>query len=179
MLMDLEMPILTGLEATRRLCGQPGAPVVVMLTVRASDEAVVACLRAGAAGFLLKSADPDAIADALRRAAAGEAVLSPEVTARMIETVRAGGVPGGSAGAEAGGGDAWRAALTEREQEVAEAVAAGLSNQQIADSLYMSLSTAKTNVSRILTKLGLDNRVQVALLVNGLLRPPAAETERK
>ena len=124
MLMDLEMPILTGLEATRRLCGQPGAPVVVMLTVRASDEAVVACLRAGAAGFLLKSADPDAIADALRRAA-------------------------------------------------------GLSNQQIADSLYMSLSTAKTNVSRILTKLGLDNRVQVALLVNGLLRPPAAETERK
>ena len=80
-------------------------------------------------------------------------------------------MPGGGPGASSAG-SAWRAALTDREIEVAEAVAAGLSNQQIADALFMSLSTAKTNVSRILAKLGLENRVQVALLVNGLLAAP-------
>ena len=164
-LMDIEMPVMNGVDATRRIRSEQAPPEVVILTVRATDENVVATLRAGAAGFLLKSSAPEEIVAAVRRAADGESVLSPQVTGRMIRAF----LEREEGTTRRADPDRWRAPLTAREQEVAEAVAAGMSNQQIADALFMSLSTAKTNVSRILTKLGLDNRVQMALLVNGII----------
>lgn len=167
-LMDIEMPVMNGVDATRRIRSEQGAPEIVILTVRATDEHIVGTLRAGAAGFLLKSSAPEEIVGAVRRAAEGESVLSPQVTSRMIRAFL--DRDDGATAREKP--DQWREPLTEREQEVAEAVAAGMSNQQIADALFMSLSTAKTNVSRILTKLGLENRVQMALLVNGIIQGP-------
>lgn len=165
-LMDLEMPVMAGAEATRRICDAENAPKVVILTVRAGDEDVVATMRAGAAGFLLKNSAPAEIVTALRHAAEGEAVLSPEVTRLMIEAFVEREPP------RTKDDSAWESLLTEREVHVARAVAQGKSNQQIANELFMTVSTAKTNVSRILMKLGLENRVQVALAVNGIIDGP-------
>ncbi len=162
-LMDIEMPLSDGITAIRRVrarMSQP--PPMIVLSNHVADAHVLTALQAGAAGYLDKRAEPDQVVAAVLRAAAGEATLSPSVTRTMIEAVTAAGImPRGDT-------SEWRGALTPREVEIAEAVAAGLSNQQIAVQLTMSLSTVKTNVSRILTKLGLVNRVQIALVVHGV-----------
>lgn len=166
-LMDLQMAQVDGVTATKRLCGLPGAPVVVVLTNHLDDVHVGAALRAGASGYLLKNSPPGEITAAILAAVQGETVLSPDVTRRLVAAfTKDDGRPQAPRD--------WARGLTAREREVAEAVGAGLANQQIADQLYMSLSTVKSNVSRILAKLLLSNRVQLALLVHGLLDPQDA-----
>ncbi|WP_091052840.1 response regulator transcription factor [Glycomyces sambucus] len=159
-LMDLHMPVVDGLTATERLRKVPGAPEVLVLTAFEADGHVQRALRAGAGGFLLKDTPPAQIVAAVRRVAAGEPVLSPEVTRRLI-------------GIAVGGGDDRRAparerlrALNPRETEVAAEVGRGRSNAEIAATLHLSIPTVKTHVSAALAKLGLNNRVQLALLVN-------------
>ncbi|MFE1878342.1 response regulator [Streptomyces diastatochromogenes] len=158
-LMDIRMPSVDGLTATQRLCGRTDAPQVVVLTTFHADEQVLHALRAGAAGFVLKDTPPAEIVDAVRRVAAGEPVLSPAVTRQLMR--HAAGTAADSRQAHARDR---LAALNEREREVAVAVGRGLANAQIAASLFMSVATVKTHVSRILAKLGLNNRVQIALL---------------
>ncbi|MFE2468216.1 MULTISPECIES: response regulator transcription factor [Streptomyces] len=158
-LMDIRMPVIDGLTATERLRGREDAPQVVVLTTFHADDQVLRALRAGAAGFVLKDTPPVQILDAVRRVAAGDPVLSPAVTRQLMEHA-AGGAPGGR---RTGAGDRI-GALNDREREVAVAVGRGSSNAEIAAELYMSVATVKTHVSRILAKLGLNNRVQIALL---------------
>ncbi|MFF1477288.1 response regulator [Streptomyces sp. NPDC058301] len=168
-LMDIRMPNVDGLTATESLRARPDAPEVIVLTTFHADEQVVRALRAGAAGFVLKDTAPAEIVAAVRRVAAGEPVLSPAVTRQLMRQVA--GAP-----EDAGEGRAARARtrigqLAEREREVAVAVGRGLSNAQISAALFLSVPTVKTHVSRVLAKLGLNNRVQIALLVHdaGLL----------
>ncbi|APE24884.1 MULTISPECIES: response regulator [Streptomyces] len=165
-LMDIRMPEVDGLTATERLRGTPGAPEVVVLTTFHADEQVLRALRAGAAGFVLKDTPPAEIVAAVRRVAAGDPVLSPAVTRQLMTHVA--GQPERTPRTAAAGrlGE-----LADREREVAVAVGRGLSNAEIATELYMSVPTVKTHVSRVLAKLGLNNRVQIALLVHdaGLL----------
>ncbi|MEU6059326.1 response regulator transcription factor [Streptomyces sp. NPDC047097] len=172
-LMDIRMPRVDGLTATERLRARPGAPEVVVLTTFHADEQVVRALRAGAAGFVLKDTPPDRIVDAVRRVAAGDPVLSPAVTRRLMDRVA--DAPPGPADRRTAA-TARLAVLAEREREVALAVGEGRSNAEIAAVLYMSVPTVKTHVSRVLAKLGLNNRVQIALLVHdaGLLDGDAA-----
>ncbi|MFD5795651.1 response regulator [Streptomyces diastatochromogenes] len=158
-LMDIRMPSVDGLTATQRLRGRKDAPQVIVLTTFHADEQVLHALRAGAAGFVLKDTPPAEIVDAVRRVAAGEPVLSPAVTRQLMR--HAAGTAADSRQAHARDR---LAALNEREREVAVAVGRGLANAQIAASLFMSVATVKTHVSRILAKLGLNNRVQIALL---------------
>jgi DNA-binding NarL/FixJ family response regulator len=160
-LMDIRMPRMDGLAATEALRARADAPDVIVLTTFDADEQVLRALRAGASGFLLKDTPPPRILEAVRLVAAGEAMLSPTVTRRLLEHLAEGGA------------DARRAAarellerLTDREREVAVAVAQGKSNADIASELYMSVATVKAHVSRLLTKLELDNRVQIALLAH-------------
>ena len=150
-LMDIRMPQLDGIAATGLLRAQPNAPAVLVLTTFDADELVLRALRAGAAGFLLKDTPPAEIVRAIELVHAGDGMLSPTVTRRLIELV-------------AGDGEA-ASALSAREQEVALAVGRGLANADIAAELFMSVATVKAHVSRLLTKLGVDNRVQIALLV--------------
>jgi DNA-binding NarL/FixJ family response regulator len=160
-LMDIRMPRMDGLAATEQLRSRADAPQVIVLTTFDADEHVLRALRAGAAGFLLKDTPPTEIIRAVRLVAAGEAMLSPAVTRRLIEHV-------------AGDGHSARRAravellerLTEREREVAIAIGEGKSNAEIAQELYMSVATVKAHVSRLLTKLELNNRVQIALLAH-------------
>ncbi|MFE4826536.1 response regulator [Streptomyces sp. NPDC056672] len=162
-LMDIRMPALDGLAATEALRRRPHAPEVLVLTTFHADEQVVRALRAGAAGFVLKDTPPADIVTAVRRVAAGDPVLSPAVTRQlMIQVAGTGAVPGGR---RAHAADRL-AALAEREREVALAVGRGRSNAEIAAELYMSVPTVKAHVSRVLAKLGLNNRVQIALLVH-------------
>ncbi|MFD7611382.1 response regulator [Streptomyces sp. NPDC059828] len=165
-LMDIRMPVLDGLSATEQLRAAAKAPEVIVLTTFHADEQVVRALRAGAAGFVLKDTPPAAIVAAVRRVAAGDPVLSPAVT-RQLMTQVAGAAPDGRTGRAR----ARIGLLAEREREVAVAVGRGQSNAEIAAGLYMSVPTVKTHVSRILAKLNLNNRVQIALLVHdaGLL----------
>ncbi|MFE2602785.1 response regulator transcription factor [Streptomyces mirabilis] len=158
-LMDIRMPVIDGLTATERLRGREDAPQVVVLTTFHADDQVLRALRAGAAGFVLKDTPPVQILDAVRRVAAGDPVLSPAVTRQLMEHA-SGGAPGGR---RTGARDRI-GALNDREREVAVAVGQGSSNAEIAAELYMSVATVKTHVSRILAKLGLNNRVQIALL---------------
>ncbi|MFD8419490.1 response regulator [Streptomyces sp. NPDC059466] len=158
-LMDIRMPTVDGLAATERLRGRQDAPQVVVLTTFHADEQVLRALRAGAAGFVLKDTPPADIVDAVRRVAAGDPVLSPTVTRRLMEQAA-----GGSADTRRSTARDRIAALNDREREVAVAVGRGASNAAIAGELYMSVATVKTHVSRILAKLGLNNRVQIALL---------------
>jgi DNA-binding NarL/FixJ family response regulator len=158
-LMDIRMPAVDGLEATESLRRRPHAPEVVVLTTFHADEQVLRALRAGAAGFVLKDTPPADILDAVRRVAAGDPVLSPAVTRQlMAHAVGAGPDTRRAAARER------IAALGDREREVAVAVGRGASNAEIAAELFMSVGTVKTHVSRILAKLGLNNRVQIALL---------------
>jgi DNA-binding NarL/FixJ family response regulator len=164
-LMDIRMPRLDGIEATRRVRALDRAPRVIVLTTFDTDEMVLGALRAGASGFLLKSTRPERLVEAIRSVAAGEPMLSPSVTAQLISRVTS-ETPGSTAQHAREQALARLAALTDREREVALAIGRGASNAEIARSLYMGLPTVKTHVSRVLTKLGLDNRTQVALLVH-------------
>ncbi|CUM37558.1 response regulator transcription factor [Streptomyces gardneri] len=171
-LMDIRMPHVDGLTATERLRALPGAPEVVVLTTFHADEQVLRALRAGAAGFVLKDTPPAEIVAAVRRVAAGDPVLSPAVTRQLMTHVA------GEQDRPDRREESRRAAITARlaelavrEREVAVAVGKGRSNAEIAAELYMSVPTVKTHVSRVLAKLDLNNRVQIALLVHdaGLL----------
>lgn len=158
-LMDIRMPTVDGLAATERLRGRPEAPQVVVLTTFHADDQVLRALRAGAAGFVLKDTPPADIVEAVRRVAAGDPVLSPAVT-RQLMAHAAGSAPD----TRHTHARARIAALNDREREVAVAVGRGASNAEIAGELFMSVATVKTHVSRILAKLDLNNRVQIALL---------------
>ena len=160
-LMDIRMPGMDGLAATELVRAQSAAPEVIVLTTFEVDDYVVRALRAGASGFLLKDTPPAEIVHAVRAVAAGEPMLSAAVTRRLISHVR-----------DSEGGERRRHAceqldrLTEREREVAVAIGQGKSNAEISRDLYMSVATAKAHVSRVLEKLALNNRVQIALLAH-------------
>jgi DNA-binding NarL/FixJ family response regulator len=160
-LMDIRMPGVDGLAATERLRSRDDAPQVVVLTTFDADDHVLRALRAGAAGFLLKDTPPPEIMRAIRLVAAGEAMLSPAVTRRLIEHVADDGIAARRAHARE-----LLDRLTDREREVAVAIGQGKSNADIAAELYMSVATVKAHVSRLLTKLELGNRVQIALLAH-------------
>ena len=166
-LMDIRMPGLDGLEATRRITGDPSltGTRIIMLTTFDLDDYVHQALRNGASGFLLKDARPEDILNAVRIVAAGEALLAPSVTRRLIERFTT--TPSTTHP------PAELAQLTERESEVLVLVAHGRSNAEIADHLYISLYTAKTHVSRILTKLHARDRAQLVMLAyeTGLVTP--------
>ncbi|MEO3748081.1 response regulator transcription factor [Plantactinospora sp. B5E13] len=166
-LMDIRMPRVDGLAATEAVRQMPDPPQVLVLTTFDADEYVLRALRAGASGFLLKDTPPAEIVQAVRRVAAGEATLSPTVTRRLIAHVTGPGTPG-RRDADLRRDRAVRllAGLSEREREVAVAIGRGWSNAEIAAELFMSVATVKAYVSRLLTKLELNNRVQVALLVH-------------
>ncbi|MBN0046950.1 response regulator transcription factor [Streptomyces actuosus] len=163
-LMDIRMPELNGIEATREIVAAGGTAKVLVLTTFDLDEYVYQALRAGASGFLLKDASARQLADAVRVVAAGDALLAPSVTRRLIaEFSRLPVTPAPSpthpgAGARAPYGD-----LTERETEVLILIAQGLSNAEIAERLVVAESTIKTHVSRVLVKLGLRDRTQAAV----------------
>ncbi|MFG1673028.1 response regulator [Micromonospora sp. NPDC049282] len=163
-LMDIRMPRVDGLAATEALRAAADPPEVLVLTTFDADEQVLRALRAGASGFLLKDTPPAEIVAAVRRVAAGEATLSPAVTRKLIAHV--------TAAAPAPGPDPKRdravrllGGLSEREREVALLLGRGRTNAEISAELFMSVATVKAYVSRLLTKLDLNNRVQVALLV--------------
>jgi DNA-binding NarL/FixJ family response regulator len=158
-LMDLRMPRVNGIIATRRLRSRPHPPEVVVLTTFDTDENVLRALRAGASGFLLKDAPPAQIIEAIHRVVAGDPILSPRITRRLMDR----------AATDAGTQERARAALaalSRREHEVVVAVAKGQTNAEIAAELYMSVATVKAHISRILTKLSLGNRTQIALLAH-------------
>lgn len=173
-LMDIRMPGMDGLEATRRITGDPrlGDIRVIILTTFDLDEYVFEALRIGASGFLAKDVEPDELRRAVRVVAAGEALLSPSVTRRVIaEYATRSPRP-----------EVYRdrlVVLTSREREVVQLVAGGLGNQEIAERLQMSALTAKTHVSRAITKLGLRDRVQLVVLAyeSGLATPGVRQTE--
>ncbi|MEU7984966.1 response regulator transcription factor [Streptosporangium canum] len=158
-LMDLRMPRVDGITATRRLRSRRHPPEVIVLTTFDADENILHALRAGAAGFLLKDTPPAQIVEAVRRVAAGDPVLSPRITRRLMDR----------AAVQAGAYQRARAALatlSPREHEVVLAVARGRTNAEIAEELSMKVTTVKAHVSHILGKLELDNRTQIALLAH-------------
>jgi DNA-binding NarL/FixJ family response regulator len=166
LLMDIRMPVLDGLQATREITAMPGAPKVLVLTTFDLDDYVYQALRWGASGFLLKDASAQELADAVRIVAAGDALLSPGVTRRLIVEFARMGAPRGPNRDSLDG-------LTERECEVLALVARGLSNAEIAGRLIVAEQTIKTHVSRILMKLGLRDRTQAVVLAyeTGLIQP--------
>jgi DNA-binding NarL/FixJ family response regulator len=167
-LMDVRMPVLDGLEATARLVALGTTARILVLTTFDLDEYVYAAIRAGASGFLLKDARPSQLADAIRVIADGEALLAPAVTRRLLERFAA-TLPTPEERSPA------LASLTDRERDVLALVAAGLSNSEIAERLFLGETTVKTHVSSVLRKLGLRDRVQAVVLAYeaGLVRPPA------
>ncbi|MFC9926591.1 response regulator [Streptomyces sp. NPDC127190] len=171
-LMDVRMPRMDGIEATRRLAAAGNPARIIILTTFDLDEPVFSALRAGASGFLLKDIRPDELAAAVRLVARGEALLAPTVTRRLLDRF-AGKLPGGTAPPALD-------ALSEREIEVLTLVARALSNDEIAQELTLSRATVKTHLSAILTKLGLRDRVQAAVLAyeTGLVRPGTAPQPR-
>lgn len=160
-LMDIRMPVLNGLEATRELHTQSAPPRVIVLTTFDADEHVVSALAAGADGFLLKDTPPALILEAIRKVAAGEPMLSPSVTRTLIRRLRSDSASDRSAEAELRLG-----LLTERERDVALSVGQGLSNAEIAGALHLSVPTVKAHVSRLFEKLQVTNRVQIAICVH-------------
>ena len=156
-LFDIRMPGLDGIEATRAIAG-PGVEdpmAVVIITTFDLDEYVFAALRAGAKGFLLKDAGSELLAQAIRAVASGDALIAPNVTVRLLEAF-AGAEPAASLSQPI-------EPLTEREEQVLAKVASGLSNSEIAGELYITLSTVKTHVASLMTKLGAHNRVEIAI----------------
>jgi DNA-binding NarL/FixJ family response regulator len=160
-LMDIRMPRMDGITATAALRQLPEPPQVIVLTTFQADEQVMGALRAGASGFLLKDTPPAEIINAVRLVASGEAMLSPSVTRTLLSHVE-----------DAQASERRRAAaqrlatLTDREREVAVAVGSGASNAEVAVALFMSEATVKAHVSRLFTKLGVTNRVQIAIVVH-------------
>ncbi|MGI5138303.1 MULTISPECIES: response regulator [unclassified Streptomyces] len=166
-LMDIRMPELGGIEATRRITADTPHPRVLVLTTFDLDEYVYEALRAGASGFLLKDASADQLAEAVRVVAAGDALLAPGITRRLIaEFSRLDSAPRIPLKTRVGD-------LTERETEVLSLIAQGLSNAEIAGRLVVAEQTVKTHVGRILVKLGLRDRTQAAVFAyeSGLVRP--------
>ncbi|MGP3950587.1 response regulator [Streptomyces sp. 7N604] len=165
-LMDIRMPLMDGLAATRQITQLPGSPKVVVLTTFDLDEYVHAALQAGAMGFLLKNTRPRDLAQAVRTVNDGDALLAPSVTRRLISTFAARET---SREADA---RSRTSALTEREREVLRLVGDGQSNAEIAACLHVSKATVKTHMTRLLAKLQCANRVQAAILAHdaGLLR---------
>jgi DNA-binding NarL/FixJ family response regulator len=164
-LMDIRMPRMDGLTAIQRLSGQAHLPKVIVLTTFDADEYVLRALANGANGFLLKDTSPPMIVEAIQKVADGEPMLSPSVTAQLIRRV----VDDPSTGANAERASAALARLaklSERERDVAVAVGRGQSNAEIARRLFMSLATVKAHVSHIFVKLGVVNRVQIAICVH-------------
>jgi len=160
-LMDIRMPKVDGFVATQRLRSRPSPPHVIVLTTFNADEHVLDALRSGASGFLLKDTPPLEIIAAVRTVAAGSATLSPSVIRQLIDHVA-----DPTAGPRRDAARARVATLTDREREVAVALGQGWSNAEIGTELRMSVPTVKGHVSRLLAKLNLNNRVQVALLVH-------------
>ncbi len=170
-IMDIRMPIMDGIAATREICAEAGAdekgPRVLMLTTFDLDDYVYEALRAGASGFLLKDTPADELVAAVHIVAAGDALLAPSVTRQLLEEFSK------SSSSASKGLHPGSTNLTEREIEVLEQLARGLSNAEIADELFVSEATVKTHVSHILTKLELRDRVQavVAAYESGLVQP--------
>jgi len=166
-LMDIRMPVIDGIEATRRIIADPrtASTRILIVTTFDLDEYVYDGLRAGASGFLLKDTRPEALLDAVRVVASGEALLAPSITRRLIEefTTRP------AAAVQPAALDS----LTDREREVLVLVARGMSNAEIAETLYMSPATSKTHVSRLLTKLDARDRAQLVMRAyeSGLVTP--------
>ncbi len=162
-LMDIRMPDLDGLAATRELTVLPGGPRVVILTTYDVDEYVYAGLKAGASGFLLKDAEQGRIVEAVRIVAAGEALLAPSVTLRLIESFVASPSPAAEAGFS----------LTAREDDVLREMARGRSNAETARVLFLSEATVKTHVAAILAKMGARDRLQAVVMAyeRGIVRP--------
>jgi DNA-binding NarL/FixJ family response regulator len=165
-LMDIRMPKLDGLEATRRLLSGDGESRVLVLTTLDADEYVYEAMKAGASGFLLKDVRPEQLADAVRVVASGDALLAPAITRRLIEDFVRRPPPGSGPPVEL-------AELSDRELEVLKLIAQGLSNAEIAASLFLSEATIKTHVTHILAKLDLRDRVQAVVLSYecGLVQP--------
>jgi DNA-binding NarL/FixJ family response regulator len=165
--MDVRMPVLDGIEATRRIVALPDAPKVVVLTTFDLDEHALAAIRAGASGFLLKDAPPEDLLSALRTVHSGDAVIAPSTTRRLLEQL----VPLGTDPVALQAVEA----LTEREREVLVAMARGWSNGEIASRLFVAEGTVKTHVGRVLAKLGARDRVQAVIVAYdaGLVRPGA------
>ena len=163
-LMDIRMPRLDGLAATEELVRTGSPSKVIVLTTFDADDEVMRALQHGADGFLLKDTPPDRILEAVRLVAAGQSILSPSITARVLQSVRGAARRGADDSREAA--RTRLAALTERELEVARAVGAGRSNAEISGELYLSVATVKAHVGRILDKLAAENRVQVAIVVH-------------
>ncbi|SFR54765.1 response regulator [Microbacterium azadirachtae] len=170
-LMDVRMPNLDGIEATRRILaaaerdGRP-APAVLVLTTFDADEYVHEALRAGASGFLLKDALPEELVQAVRVVASGDALLAPRITRRLLERFA-------ESRPRTGGTELRLKGLTEREHEILVLIGRGLSNREIASSLFLAEQTVKTHVSRVFAKLGLRDRVQAVILAYdaGLVAP--------
>jgi DNA-binding NarL/FixJ family response regulator len=166
-LMDIRMPRLDGIEATRRIVDRGETPKVLVLTTFDLDEYVYAALRAGAAGFLLKDAGPSELLSAIRAVHTGDAVVAPGPTRRLLDrflpVLSSTGRPSGLERLDV---------LTEREREVLEAVGRGLNNSEIATALFVAEATVKTHIGRVLAKLGLRDRVQMVVLAyeTGLVR---------
>lgn len=165
-LMDIRMPELDGIEATAKLVQAGSTARVLMLTTFDLDEYVYRALKAGASGFLLKDATRDQLATAVRTVAAGEALLAPAITSRLIEDFCRRPMAEAAATTQA-------TPLSEREREVLEHVASGLSNAEIAGKLFLGEATVKSHVARILAKLNLRDRVQIVVFAyeSGLIRP--------
>jgi len=170
-LMDVRMPVLDGIEATRRLRQDHSAPPVLALTTFEDDEVLAGMLRAGAAGFVLKGLPAEDLQRAVRAVAGGDAWLDPSVTGRVLTIYR--DAPGARAAAGAGSGDPALASLTAREREVLELIATGLTNDEIAARLVLGAGTIKTHVNHIFLKLGIRNRAEAVIFAfdHGLAKP--------
>lgn len=162
-LMDIRMPVRDGLSATEALLRLDPALRIIVLTTFDTDDMVLSALRLGAAGFMLKDTPPARLVDAVRTVAAGQPMLSPSVTAQLIAAVAQ---PSPAESEQGRSARSAMASLTDREREVAVAVGRGLSNAEISAELFMSVPTVKTHVGRLFTKLAVDNRVQLAILVH-------------
>jgi DNA-binding NarL/FixJ family response regulator len=164
-LMDIRMPVLDGIEATRRIAESGSATRVLVLTTYGLDENVDDALKAGASGFLLKTDPPERLVDAVRVVAGGDALLAPEITRRLIDHFVAGSHPARSAPE--------LEQLTARELDVLQLLARGQTNGEIAATLFVSEGTAKTHVARILAKLDLRDRTQAVIYAyeNGVIEP--------